>query len=748
MSAGKAQMQKGGKAPANAAFGPASATLDWAIFQSDPMPVASMPQMQLRTASPTVPRKPAVLKIAALGAAPLATRPPPIAEEAARRGAECARAGKLNQALTHLERATRLAPNESSYWAHLASVLRRLHRVPAAIDAACRAAALDPASETACHLLAEILRLNNRHAEALQALAALDERLPRSAKHWLLTGAIRMSLGQWQDAAVAFLQVLAQTPAEIEAYMQLGHALANLRRFGEAAECFRTVTILEPEQLGAAIYAAHYAAWACDWVQGPQDHERMVQALGHQEGKASSPSFSPFCLLSMNDDAAMHRRAAELEARRMERDVHRMTGWQPPKPGHEGPQGYPLVVKALDAGRCRIGFVSADFRTHATSMLMVQTLERLDRERFEVILYSHGKDDASPLRARMAAACDRLVECAEMSTAEQAARIRADGVAILIDMSGYTSNTRLSVFTLRPAPVQALWLAYPSTVGGSFVDYLIGDPILTPMAHAEDFAEHIAQLPLCYEPTDEKREHPEPLSRAECGLPEDCFVFACFNQSYKITEEVFSRWCRILQRVPGSVLWLLVPQEEIQTALLAQAQARGIDAQRLIFAPFVDPIDHLARLPQADLFLDTFPYGAHTTCSDALWMGLPVLTQVGRSFSARVAASLLHAAELPQMAVDGGDVYEERAVQLATEPGELEAMRDHLWTNRMDLPLFDNRRFAGEFGDLLGQLAARWRRGEAPAAIQAPPLSALAISVCEKSSPLNSKGSPRTLANA
>jgi protein O-GlcNAc transferase len=685
-----------------------------------------MPQTQLRSApspAPVALRKAGVLKIASMAAATTPKRPPPIAEEASRRGAELARAGKLNQALTHLERATRLAPNESTYWAHLASVLRRLHRVPAAIDAARRAAALDPASETACHLLAEILRLNNRHADALQALAALAGHVPRSAKHWLLTGAIRMSLALWQDAAIAFLQVLADKPADIEAYMQLGHALANLRRFGEAAECFRTVTILEPEQLGAAIYAAHYAAWACDWVQGPQDQERMAQSLDLQQGKTSSPSFSPFCLLSMNDDAAMHRRAAELEARRMERDVHRMTGWHLPtsrQAGHEGPLGYPRVAKALDAGRCRIGFVSADFRTHATSILMVQTLERLDRERFEVILYSHGKDDASPLRARMAAACNRLVECAEMSTAEQAARIRDDGVAILIDMSGYTSNTRLSVFTLRPAPVQALWLAYPSTIGGGFIDYIIGDPILTPMAHADDFAEHIAQLPLCYEPTDEKREHPEPLSRAECSLPEDTFVFACFNQSYKITEEVFSRWCRILHRVPDSVLWLLVPQEDIRAALLAQAEARGIDPERLIFAPFVDPIDHLARLPQADLFLDTFPYGAHTTCSDALWMGLPVLTQVGRSFSARVAASLLNAAELPQMAVESGDVYEERAVQLATKPGELEAIRDHLWTNRMDLPLFDNRRFAGEFGDLLGQLAARWRRGEAPEALPAP----------------------------
>jgi predicted O-linked N-acetylglucosamine transferase (SPINDLY family) len=268
--------------------------------------------------------------------------------------------------------------------------------------------------------------------------------------------------------------------------------------------------------------------------------------------------------------------------------------------------------------------------------------------------------------------------------------------------------------------VQALWLAYPSTTGSDFIDYIIGDPVLTPLAHADDFSEKIAQLPMCYEPTDERREHPEPVeTRAKCGLPDDAFVYACFNQSYKITEEVFSRWCRILQRVPGSVLWLLVPQEEIQAALRARAAERGVDPARLVFAPFVTPSDHLARLPQADLFLDTFPYGAHTTCSDALWMGLPVLTQVGRSFSARVAASLLHAVGLPELAADNADDYETLAVRLAEDREALTDIRDHLWDNRRDLPLFDNERFSAELADLLERMVAHWRAGGAPQALPA-----------------------------
>jgi predicted O-linked N-acetylglucosamine transferase (SPINDLY family) len=275
------------------------------------------------------------------------------------------------------------------------------------------------------------------------------------------------------------------------------------------------------------------------------------------------------------------------------------------------------------------------------------------------------------------------------------------------------------VFALRPAPVQALWLAYPSTTGSDFIDYVIGDPILTPLEHAEDFSEHIAQLPLTYEPTDERRDHPEPLSRDECGLPEDAFVYACFNQSYKITEEVFSRWCRILHKVPGSVLWLLVPQEEIQAALHARAAERGIEPARILFAPFVSPVQHLARLPQADLFLDTFPYGAHTTCSDALWMGLPVLTQVGRSFSARVAASLLNAVGLPEMAVADAERYEARAVALATiDRDTLGAMRQHLWDERRNLPLFDNESFTVQWAELMAEIVGRWQRGEPPSALR------------------------------
>lgn len=657
------------------------------------------------------------------------------------RGVALAREGRLAEAAAALERAVRQGPQVALHWLNLASVERRRGRLADALRCARRAFELDPSSAMACHLGAELLRHQNRAAEALAWLQALHTSVPRDAQHLLLEGACKMSLGEWQAAAVTFLELLGREPAHIQAYIQLGFALANLSQHADASECFRTVSVLEP-QLGSAIYSAHYSAWACDWAAVAADAPRLaeaVQQLAHADAHADAninadanaggsgdakPCFSPFCLLSLNDDAAMHRQVAAVAARHLADEVRsgpfsgqRHGGqWQAPDPG---PDGYPHV---LQQQRCRIGFVSADFRTHATSLLLVQTLERLDRDAFEVFLYSHGKDDATPLRRRIVAAVDGIVECREMSAAQQAERIRADGIAVLIDLSGFTASSRLGVFALRPAPVQALWLAYPSTTGSDFIDYLIGDPVLTPLAHAADFSEKIAQLPVCYEPTDELREHPAASTRAEAGLSEGAFVYACFNQSYKITAPVFDRWCRILHRVPGSVLWLLVPQELIRTALCAQAAARGIDASRLVFAPFVSPTEHLARLPLADLFLDTFPYGAHTTCSDALWMGLPVLTQVGRSFSARVAASLLNAVGLPELAVGTDAEYEELAVRMAADTEAQAALRAHLSAKRLQLPLFDNTRFTVELGALLRRMVERWKAGLPPAHLEAQSL--------------------------
>ena len=629
------------------------------------------------------------------------------------RGVDSLRRGDPAGAAKAFERACRASPQVSLYWLNLANAQRRLRQADAALTNAQRAFALDPSCRISCHLAVELLRGFERHAQALSLLNSLQADASRDVQHGLLQGALLAALGQPQEAAGVFLQVLALQPCEHEAYLQLGFALATLRQFDGAAECFRTVSLLDPSHFGAAVYAAHYAAWACDWQQTDADQQRLLAALALQRPGQRGRPFSPFCLLAMTDDVALHQRTARLEAQRLAQEIRAQAGcadtWGR-VPGH------PKARAQMHTGRCRIGLMSADFRTHATGLLLVQTLENLDRERFELFLYTHGEDDGTPLQRRIQAAADHVIDCRKLGLLAQAQRIHDNAVTVLIDMSGYTTGSRMQLMALRPAPVQALWLAYPGTLGADWVDYLIGDPVMTPLAHAADFDEHLVQLPVCYEPTDERREHPETqLSRSDVGLPEEAFVYACFNQSYKITEAMFLRWCRILHRVPDSVLWLLVPQPTIQVALNRQAAAHGIDIDRLVFAPFVPTTEHLARLPLADVFLDTFPYGAHTTCSDALWMGLPVLTQVGRSVASRVAASLLGAVGLPELAVASAEDYEELAVALSSDCEALCNIRDHLWDNRRDLALFDNHRFAAELGDALAGIAQRWLAGEAPA---------------------------------
>ena len=638
-----------------------------------------------------------------------------------RDGVAHAGSGRLAEAAAAFGRACRASPKVSLYWLNLAHVQRRLRQPGQALASAERAAMLDPQCPISCHLAVELLRTSHQFPRALARLDALGivsaSGNAAAAQHCLLRGVVLAALGRHGEAAAEFLQVLALRPTEVDAYMQLGFCFAALRQHVEAAECFRTVALVNPALLGAAVYAAHYAAWACDWRKVGTDHQGLLRAMDLQAGPAASQGFSPFCLLAMDDDPALHLRAARLEAARMADELRLAAGWAAGS-APAGLAGWPQAAAALAQGRCRVGLVSADFRTHATGLLLVQTLEALDRSRFELLLYSHGEDDGTPLQRRIQAAADRFVDCRQFSLTAQAEQIRADGVTVLIDLSGYTTDSRLALFALRPAPVQAAWLAYPGTLGAPWMDYLIADPVIAPQAFSADYTEQLAHLPLCYAPTDERREHPEThASRSDLGLPEAGFVYACFNQSYKITEPVFSTWCRILQRVPGSVLWLLVPQAGIQRALRDAAVQRGIAAERLVFAPFVAATDHLARLPLADVFLDTYPYGAHTTGSDALWMGLPVLTRMGRSFASRVAASLLNAVGLPQLAVTSADDYEEMAVRLAEDGGALCDIRDHLWDNRRDLPLFDNPRFSAELGDLLGRMAQRWQDGSPPQAM-------------------------------
>lgn len=636
-------------------------------------------------------------------------------------GCRHATAGRWRQAREAFRAATQAAPDEALYWINLARTERQLGRADACLAAARTAAALDPSEWLYSHFLIERLQQAHAYAAVLDALeqyrhaeqqAHPGAELP-AAWH-LACGEALLHLGQPEPALAPAMQALVLTGldhtdggvARRNAATLLGHVLAQLKRHAEAALCFRMALDADPQALGAALYAAHYGAWTCDWRERATDLARLQHAFDTaRQAPAGTPlaDFSPFCLFGLSDDADLQRWAAEHTA--LQRQL--------------APQPRPRGAAPRPHGRLRIGLISADFHHHATSILLVQVLEHLERERYELYFYSGGRDDRSALRQRIRATATRIHEVATWSDAQLAAQIRHDQIGVLFDLKGYTANHRLGVLAQRPAPVQVAWLGYPGTSGAAGIDYIIGDPVVTPLAHAADFSEAIAQLPHCYQPNDSLRSRPPLSRRADCGLPEQALVLASFNQAYKTTPEMFGAWCAILQALPDAVLWLLVPEPTTQQRLREAAATHGIAAERLIFADMVGTETHRARLPQADLILDTWPCSGHTTSSDALWAGVPVLTRCGRSFAARVSASLLHTLGLDELICDDLDSYIGRAVALGRDATALAALRHRLAEATNTSPLFDGRRFATDLAALIERMAARQDAGLEPAALPA-----------------------------
>lgn len=660
----------------------------------------SLPSVEERPAAPQQAR-------------PVAARRDPGAA-ASRRGQDLQSRGQLKAARDQFLAATRLAPESAVHWARLAQCQHALGQIDDSIRHLERAFRLDPASAGVCQLLADLLLERHRHAEVIQVLEALDPAAPRDARWHLALAKARIKLFDFEGTVKACSMALALAGPDRsirrQALLGMAHGFMKHGSHAEAALCHRMLLDDEPRDLGAAVGAAHASSWACDWAGLAEDFDRLAQCIQRveaTEGQTLPGVVNGFPLITLTDDPEVLHWASRLTCRQQTgrmAAVPRRAEMKVPRP----------------QGRVRIGLVSSDFHNHATAILVAECLEAIDRERFELWLYSGGPDDGSALRARIRAAATAWCETADLTSGDLARRIRDDRIGVLIEMKGYTLGARMDVMAHRPAPVQVSWLGYPGTTGAPFIDYFIGDPVVTPLEAQPDFTERIAQMPHCYQPNDSTRSRPEPPTRAQCGLPaEASFVFASFNMPYKIVPEVFEAWCRILQAVPGSVLWLLVEHEPARQRLRAEAQARGLDPQRLVFAPFIRAELHRARLPLADLCLDTYPCGGHTTASDALWAGVPVLALTGRSFASRVAGSLLGTLGLSELACDDIDRYIAEAIRLATEPGACAALRLRLEQARTASPLFDGRRFARDLERLLLRMVERQDAGLPPAPLAA-----------------------------
>ncbi|HPU52398.1 MAG TPA: hypothetical protein PK359_12640, partial [Burkholderiaceae bacterium] len=509
------------------------------------------------------------------------------AEAQWRKGVKASGAGLWADARRHFTRAAYLAPDQCLFWTNLAQALRKLGDLTEAQSAARRAVALDASDLLSRKLLGVTLTEQHRYGDAVAVFEAHPERAPRDHDFHCDYGQALYMLGRFLESTRQFILSFTCKPDFVPAHARLSNAFARLGMHSEAAECLRTVELLQPWDAQALGNLVHQTQNACQWERLAQDTARLHEAIEHH-----SPSqTTPFTYLAMDSTPHQQRLAAEISSRYEFGDVK-------PLPAD------PRAPRAAGE-RLRIAYVSGDFQHHATAMLMTEVLEMHDRERFEIFLYSYGPDDRSAWRRRVMQSSEHWIDAERISDLELARRIRADGIDIAVDLKGFTRATRMKVFAYRPAPIQVAWLGYPGTCGASFIDYVIGDPIVTPREAQPDYSERIAQMPATYQPNDRQRPLGVATTRAECGLPADAFVFCCFNNAYKIMPAVFERWCALLQAVPDSVLWLYEANPQATDNLLREAGRQGVDPGRIFFAPFIAQERHLARLAAADLFLDT-----------------------------------------------------------------------------------------------------------------------------------------------
>ncbi len=541
-----------------------------------------------------------------------------------------------------------------------------------------------------------------RHADAAKHFqASLHADPGQLAAHYNLGNALR-ELGQPEQAAGSYRAALRLNPQDADTHNNLGNVLREMGQLSDAIACYREALRLNPGLHHARMHLLHQRQHICDWHGITADIE-AIRRLVREQPQAQ---ISPFAFLALpGTTPAEQRRCAE--------------NWVTNRYGSLLAENKARQPRHLRPPRekLRIGYLSGDLRLHPLAFLATELFELHDRAHFELFAYSYGVDDRTPARQRIEQAFDHFVDIRPLSLHEAAARIESDGIDILVDLTGFTQTSRSGILALRPAPIQVNWLGYPGTMGAPFVDYLISDAFITPAGMDEDYSEHLVRLPHSYQPNDRLRPQANTPSRSECGLPEDAFVFCCFNQTFKITPQVFDIWINLLRNVPRSVLWLLECNRWAMENLLREAKARGIDPGRLLFAPRVPIAQHLARQRLADLFLDTLPYNAHTTASDALWVGLPLLTCSGETFAARVAGSLLRAAGLPELITHSLDEYEALALRLATQPEFLRALRTKLESARLSCPLFDTPRFTRQMENAYRAMWQTHAANEPPQAI-------------------------------
>lgn len=528
------------------------------------------------------------------------------------------------------------------------------------------------------------------------------------------------SVGEYIAAVRSYREAIRHDPKLAAAHESLGNLLLLQPDLEGARAALERALELDPANAHAFSRLVYTRQMLCDWRNRDADLARLWSDAEARIAAGEATPVSPLNAVMLPWSAARQLAVARSHSRVFAENAAKLKGELAGEP-------LPPMAEpgAAAGGRLRIGYLSNEFRDHAVSHLVQGVFELHDRERFEVFGYSFGVDDGSSYRKRIAAGCEHFRDLREKSLTESARAIRGDRLHVLVDLQGYAGFPRMALMAQRLAPIQVNYLGHPGTTGADFIDYLIGDPVVTPAAHAADYPERLVRLPNCYLATD----HTQPIaadagSRADHGLPEKAVVFCAFNTSYKLEPRGFDVWMRILHRVPGSVLWLSPAAGAAAGNLLREAAARGVPTERIVFARRMPgKAEHLARHKLADLFLDTLDYNGHTTGCDALWAGLPVLTCPGETFASRVGASMLTAIGLGELIARDLESYERLAVELAQDPQRLQALRDKLARQRTAAPLFDTPRLVRNLEAAYEEMWRRRQTGGPPRAIDVATLA-------------------------
>ena len=621
----------------------------------------------------------------------------------------------------------------------------------------------------------QLLNLYNQglFAETIKCAEAFIARFPEHGFGWKILGATLQNLGHFNKSLIANKKLVELVPNDAQAHNNLACTFMALGEFKKAEKCCYDAIRLEPNFIEAHDNLISIFEKTYQFVEKAEKHLKILIQLTpdnlmrcidlgsfyfyHKKYLEAERAYE-FALLKMSEHSPMYsyakvqntnickilcnwenivddrkmflsqvKNGLELSFSPMSLlsvfDIHHVfyssgCSYTKRKLKYELNEN-PLISAITNSHqKLRIGYLSADFHNHATVYLMAGILENRNTENFDIYLYSYGVEAKDTSRSRVGKACEVFRHVRELSDEEIAQQIVADEIDILVDLKDYTEDSRLGIQALRPAPIVVSWLGYPSTLGHErLADYIIGDPTVTPLEHAEHFSETLALMPYCYQPNDNTRPIGACPTRKEAGLPETGFVFATFNQAYKITPEMFDIWCRLLEAAPNSVLWILEPHEVAQENLRREMTARGVDSSRLIFAPKMAQTEHLGRLQLADLAVDTFPCCSHTTASDALWAGVPLVTKMGETFASRVAASILRTMDLAELVTDNDDDYFNVALSLAQNPEKLAAIKQKIAVQKQTSPLFDTQKFAHDLERLYQTIWAQELLGERKAVV-------------------------------